>query len=650
MIRYLITFSLKLKSFFDLNDDLLQPIQVNNKLLKFFTFLGNNWLDKNKKPIAVLWNIKKREMDTISDYFPEYRTVFAHKNLILSILALLVLPEKPQVYITSGKKNIFLTLIALIHKTNIYHIEDGFLRSLGSKLSYIVPQSIVFNKNLEDILNQPIDKTLIQEAEIGISLMRVAKLTKYSNIIDKTTHVRKDKYSILVIGQAKDNPFVIYKMRRNMTNIDIIIEACNQYPDALIYYRPYSDSDSIKTSKKFPKIHVLEKNMPLHDALLLVDHVYTMTSPEGMEALLYKKKVTTFGMPFYAGWGLTDDTITSKKHCRSLSLQELFAGVYLISPRYYHPETNERIDFIELAGYFLIEKALFMDLVKMNKNIIDLESLKPYKDRLSPPVQLFLYLTDIDINVRLQRDVLDIFIKKNFRIRDFRHFSYLLLRFYNYDALAYYIDYCLCYLENNINKVSIKFLEKFFYQLSQIFFNNIYDINGRMIRDIPDLTFLINKNIMLNKKFLLYYIRCISFNMQYEILENLINLICHNTYDYQFLWQISLSIKAKIRTERDFVRRQRLIKKIADYYLLCYPDGKDCHLRSIIYNIILDDDKKVMNDYNMYSRCAPVYIGGLRVNLRFFRKSLNKLGNIVLFRYIRNFSDYHKLFNYFLLN
>lgn len=42
-------------------------------------------------------------------------------------------------------------------------------------------------------------------------------------------------------------------------------------------------------------------------ALNEVDEVWTMTSLTGFEALIRGKAVTTFGAPFYAGWGLTRD-------------------------------------------------------------------------------------------------------------------------------------------------------------------------------------------------------------------------------------------------------------------------------------------------------------------------------------------------------
>ncbi|WP_440136023.1 capsular polysaccharide export protein, LipB/KpsS family, partial [Escherichia coli] len=88
--------------------------------------------------------------------------------------------------------------------------------------------------------------------------------------------------------------------------------------------------------------------------------VYTVSSQVGFEALLLGKKVYCFGMPFYAGWGLTHD---SKKCARrqeamsvygfsSISLPQLVAAALIRYPYYFDPilekccEVEDVIDII----------------------------------------------------------------------------------------------------------------------------------------------------------------------------------------------------------------------------------------------------------------------------------------------------------------
>ena len=52
-----------------------------------------------------------------------------------------------------------------------------------------------------------------------------------------------------------------------------------------------------------------------------------LTSLGGFEALLRGISVTTYGLPFYAGWGLTDDKLNNhkwaKRRTRKLTIEEL---------------------------------------------------------------------------------------------------------------------------------------------------------------------------------------------------------------------------------------------------------------------------------------------------------------------------------------
>jgi len=50
--------------------------------------------------------------------------------------------------------------------------------------------------------------------------------------------------------------------------------------------------------------------------------------------------VWTFGLPFYAGWGLTTDTLACPRRTRRLSLDELVAGALILYPLYVHPENG----------------------------------------------------------------------------------------------------------------------------------------------------------------------------------------------------------------------------------------------------------------------------------------------------------------------
>lgn len=52
------------------------------------------------------------------------------------------------------------------------------------------------------------------------------------------------------------------------------------------------------------------------------------------------KKVYTYGLPFYAGWGLTTDARSISRRSVKRTLEELIAATLILYPRYIHPKTN----------------------------------------------------------------------------------------------------------------------------------------------------------------------------------------------------------------------------------------------------------------------------------------------------------------------
>ena len=68
------------------------------------------------------------------------------------------------------------------------------------------------------------------------------------------------------------------------------------------------------------------------------DRLVTLTSLSGFEALMRGKAVTTYGRPFYAGWGLTDDrTGPFERRGRKVSLEALMHATLIDYPLYVTP-------------------------------------------------------------------------------------------------------------------------------------------------------------------------------------------------------------------------------------------------------------------------------------------------------------------------
>jgi capsular polysaccharide export protein len=92
-----------------------------------------------------------------------------------------------------------------------------------------------------------------------------------------------------------------------------------------------------------------------------MDRVYVVTSTMGFEALLAGKPVSVFGMPWYAGWGATDDRQTCPRRLphagRPRSVDELFAAAYFHYTRYLNPVTHQRGTIFDVIDWLVRQRS-----------------------------------------------------------------------------------------------------------------------------------------------------------------------------------------------------------------------------------------------------------------------------------------------------
>jgi capsular polysaccharide export protein len=114
-----------------------------------------------------------------------------------------------------------------------------------------------------------------------------------------------------------------------------------QNPDAFIMFKPHPDllaGNREKGRVGLDQLRALCDRLildePLPACLAIADEVHTMTSLVGFEALLRGLQVHVYGCPFYSGWGLTQDRHRIARRSRTLTLDELVAGVLIRYPLY----------------------------------------------------------------------------------------------------------------------------------------------------------------------------------------------------------------------------------------------------------------------------------------------------------------------------
>lgn len=273
--------------------------------------------------------------------------------------------KSSEIFIWGFKAPVYLLDFAKKSNVKVVFVEDGFIRSINLGATKAPPMSLCldtrtpyFNSqtasDLEVLLNEydfSANAALLDRADKAIQLLLNSGVSKYNDAsavdIEKIYGPKTGK-RILVIGQVEDDASIKFGCETAITNNDLVRMAAQENPGAQIIFKPHPDvlaghRGGYSNPGDVANIcHILKDKIPLAQAFETIDHVYTITSLAGFEALLRGIKVTTVGAPFYSGWGLTDDRQATSRRVRKLNINELFAGAYLLYPQYFEPETGER--------------------------------------------------------------------------------------------------------------------------------------------------------------------------------------------------------------------------------------------------------------------------------------------------------------------
>ncbi len=258
---------------------------------------------------------------------------------------------------------------------SIIRVEDGFLRSVGlgaeltRPLSWVIDtRGIYYDKtrpsDLEHLL-QHFDFTpqLIERA--GHLHQRLLKhgITKYN--IQGTTWkpaAHDGKRIILVPGQVESDASIAFGAQDIRSNLALVQAVRAKNPDAWLIYKPHPDVVAGLRPHGINENYIHQycdeylEHVSMDQVLRCADEVHVMTSLSGFEALLRGKTVTCYGMPFYAGWGLTTDINVVFRRTRTLTLHELIAGSLLLYPSYISWSKGKRVSVEEALDELVWQK------------------------------------------------------------------------------------------------------------------------------------------------------------------------------------------------------------------------------------------------------------------------------------------------------
>ena len=246
-------------------------------------------------------------------------------------------------------------------------IEDGFIRSVGlgregaPSLSLVVDTTGIYfdsrtESSLERLLNDDgnfSDSRLLSTADEAMAYMRRHRLSKYNGSkVERVSLPTTGGQRILVVDQVKDDASLLYGMQAPFDLADMVATACHENPGSDVYIKLHPETvagfrKGGSAEAMFPQgVHLIDDDVNPIALLERFDKVYVATSLMGFEALMLGKEVVCFGMPFYAGWGVTDDRETCSRRTGKRTLREIFAAAYILYSRYVNPHTGKRCDIM----------------------------------------------------------------------------------------------------------------------------------------------------------------------------------------------------------------------------------------------------------------------------------------------------------------
>ena len=242
----------------------------------------------------------------------------------------------------------------------IYRIEDAFIRSVALGSGFAKPYSLSIDargiyfdpRNPSDLEylfeNYEFSDALLERAKKVRVEVVTSKLSKYNHLEHSNIEINREKYSkvILVTGQVEDDMSIKFGAY-GLNNSDLLAMVKERNPKAYIIYKPHPDVLSGNRIGNISKditdkcANEIQTNISIDSCIAVSDEIHTLTSGAGFDALLRGKAVFTYGMPFYAGWGLTTDYRECERRTRKLTLDQLIAATLILFPRYISPKTGK---------------------------------------------------------------------------------------------------------------------------------------------------------------------------------------------------------------------------------------------------------------------------------------------------------------------
>ncbi|MBT42046.1 MAG: beta-3-deoxy-D-manno-oct-2-ulosonic acid transferase [Idiomarina sp.] len=253
----------------------------------------------------------------------------------------------------------------------VLRLEDAFLRSLqlgaeSMPLGIVADDSGIYYdasqpSRLEHLIQQPLSEAQQHRAEQLIQRWRCQRLSKYNHC--RSQAVDYEKPFVLIVDQTYGDASIRYGNADASDFAAMLAAARQRYPKHLLVIKTHPDVLAGYKQGHFdpaplaedPQVVLEARAIHPPDLIEPADALFCVTSQMGFEGLLWGKPVHVFGAPFYAGWGLTDDSAAPLaeviKRRGKASLQQLVHAAFIDYALYWHPEQQQACEIEALMDW-----------------------------------------------------------------------------------------------------------------------------------------------------------------------------------------------------------------------------------------------------------------------------------------------------------
>ena len=228
-------------------------------------------------------------------------------------------------------------------------LEDGFIRSVernASTMSLIVDDIGAYYdatrpSRMEMSISAGVDAVRAGRIRDVMSAWRQNGISKYNHAPDYDD-LLPDRY-VLVADQTFGDLSVAGGLADSASFDAMLAAAIAENPDCAILVKVHPDvltgrkRGYLPHEAKHPRVRVVGSDRHVARLLEGAEAIYCATSLIGFEALLWGKPVRCFGMPFYAGWGLTGDERAAPARRHRATLEDVAHAALIALPRYADP-------------------------------------------------------------------------------------------------------------------------------------------------------------------------------------------------------------------------------------------------------------------------------------------------------------------------